>query len=62
MDVKEIREALHAMFGGENKQITDGNYDKALAIHGGAFEAGGTIASMTSLRQNRYRAEPIIFK
>ncbi len=32
MDVKEIREALHAMFGGENKQITDGNYDKALAV------------------------------
>ncbi len=32
MDISEIREALHAMFGGENKQITDGNYDKELAV------------------------------
>ena len=32
MDVKEIREALHAMYGGENKQITDGSYDQSLAV------------------------------
>ncbi len=32
MDLNEIREALHAMYGGENKQITNGNYDKSLAV------------------------------
>ena len=32
MDLKEIREMLHSMYGGENKQITDGNYDKSLAV------------------------------
>jgi hypothetical protein len=32
MDLAEIREALKAMYGGENKAITDGNYDKSLAI------------------------------
>ncbi len=32
MNVNEIREALHAMYGGENKQITDGGYDPSLAV------------------------------
>ena len=32
MDINEIREALHAMYGGENKEIKDGNYDKSLAV------------------------------
>ena len=32
MDLQEIRDALYGMYGGENKQITDGNYDKALAV------------------------------
>ncbi len=32
MDAQEIRDALHDMYGGENKQITDGNYDKSLAV------------------------------
>ena len=32
MDAQEIRDALHGMYGGENKQITDGNYDKSLAV------------------------------
>ena len=32
MDLNEIREALHAMYGGENKQITDGGYDPSLAV------------------------------
>ena len=32
MDLKEIREMLHSMYGGKNKQITDGNYDKSLAV------------------------------
>ena len=32
MDFKEIRDTLHAMYGGENKQITDGCYDQLLAV------------------------------
>ena len=32
MDAIEIREKLKEMYGGENKQITDGNYDKSLAV------------------------------
>ena len=32
MDFKEIRDTLHAMYGGENKQITDGCYDQSLAV------------------------------
>ena len=32
MDFKEIRDTLHAMYGGENKQITDGHYDQSLAV------------------------------
>ena len=32
MDLNEIREALHAMYGGENKHITDGGYDPSLAV------------------------------
>ena len=32
MDLQEIRDALYGMYGGENKEITDGNYDKALAV------------------------------
>ena len=31
MDLQEIKEALHTMYGGENKPITDGNYDKTLS-------------------------------
>ncbi len=33
MDLQEIRETLHAMYGGENKPITDGNYDRSLAVN-----------------------------
>ena len=32
MELSEIREALKAMYGGENKPVTDGNYDKSLAV------------------------------
>lgn len=32
MELNEIRDALHSMYGGENKQITDGNYDHTLAV------------------------------
>ena len=32
MELHEIRETLKEMYGGENKQITDGNYDKSLAV------------------------------
>ena len=32
MDLQEIREALKSMYGGENKQITNSNYDKSLAV------------------------------
>ena len=32
MELQEIREALRAMYGGENRSITDGNYDRALAV------------------------------
>ena len=32
MDLQEIRDALKGMYGGENKPITDGNYDQSLAI------------------------------
>ena len=32
MDLNEIREALKAMYGGENKPITDGNYDPSVAV------------------------------
>ena len=32
MDAQEIRDALHGMYGGENKPITDGNYDQSLAV------------------------------
>ena len=32
MDLNEIREKLKEMYGGENKPITDGNYDKSLAV------------------------------
>ena len=32
MDLNEIREALKAMYGGENKPIADGSYDQSLAV------------------------------
>lgn len=32
MDVNEIRDLLREMYGGENKPITDGNYDPSLAV------------------------------
>ena len=32
MDAQEIRDALHGMYGGENKVITDNNYDQSLAV------------------------------
>ena len=32
MELNEIREKLREMYGGENKQITDGNYDQSLAV------------------------------
>ena len=32
MDAIEIREKLKEMYGGENKPITDGNYDQSLAV------------------------------
>ncbi len=32
MDLQEIKETLHAMYGGEKKKITDGNYDRSLAV------------------------------
>ena len=32
MDAIEIREKLKEMYGGENRQITDGNYDQSLAV------------------------------
>ena len=32
MDLNEIREKLREVYGGENRQITDGNYDQSLAV------------------------------
>ena len=32
MEIQEIRETLKQMFGGENKPIVGGNYDKSLAV------------------------------
>ena len=32
MNAQEIRDALHGMYGGENKVITDNNYDQSLAV------------------------------
>ncbi len=32
MEPHEIREALKGMYGGENRPISDGNYDKSLAV------------------------------
>ena len=32
MNAQEIRDALHGMYGGENKPITDNNYDQSLAV------------------------------
>ena len=32
MELHEIREKLKEMYGGENKPITDGNYDQSLAV------------------------------
>jgi len=32
MELSEIREKLHEMYGGENKPITDGHYDPSLAV------------------------------
>ena len=31
MDLQEIKEALHTMYGGENKPIADHDYDASLA-------------------------------
>ncbi len=32
MELQEIRELPGGMYGGENKPIVDGNYDKSLAV------------------------------
>ncbi len=32
MELQEIRDTLHAMFGGENREIKDGKYDQSLAV------------------------------
>ena len=32
MELHEIKELLKEMYGGENRQITDGNYDQSLAV------------------------------
>lgn len=32
MELSDIREKRHEMYGGENKPITDGNYDPSVAV------------------------------
>ena len=46
-----IKEKLHEMYGGENKQITDGNYDKSLAVKcvNGTF-VGRKVENVTYFR------------
>ncbi len=57
MDLQEIREKLHEMYGGENKPITDGNYDPSLAVKcmNGTF-VGGKTENITVFRGSRMSA------
>ena len=51
MELHEIRETLREMYGGENKPITDGNYDKSAAVKciNGTF-VGRKVENITVFR------------
>ena len=51
MTLDEIKEKLYEMYGGENKQITDGNYDPSLAVKcvNGTF-VGRKVENVTYFR------------
>ena len=58
MDLQEIREALHAMYGGENKPITDGHYDPSLAVRC----INGTFVGRKKENVITYRGIPYVGK
>ena len=58
MDLNEIRETLKAMYGGENKPIADGNYDKSLA----AKCVNGTFVGMKKEGVTVFRGIPYVGK
>ena len=58
MDLQEIREALYNMYGGENRQITDGNYDKSLAVQC----INGTFVGRKKENVIAYRGIPYVGK
>ena len=58
MELQEIREALKAMYGGENKPITDGNYDQSLAVKC----TNGTFVGRKTENITIYRGIPYVGK
>ena len=58
MELQEIREQLRAMYGGDNKPITDDNYDKSLAVKC----INGTFVGLKKENIITYRGIPYVGK
>ena len=60
MELQEIRDKLKDMYGGENKPITDGNYDPSLAVRciNGTF-VGRKTENITVFRGIPYATQPL---
>ncbi|MBQ9632406.1 MAG: carboxylesterase family protein, partial [Lachnospiraceae bacterium] len=58
MTLEEMRELLRSMYGGENKQITDGNFDASLAVRC----KNGTFVGKKTENIIMYRGIPYVGK
>lgn len=56
MTTDDVRELLWSMYGGENKKITDGNFDKALAV----MCKNGTFVGKKTENIIMYRGIPFV--
>ncbi len=58
MTAEDVKELLRSMYGGENKRITDGNYDKSLAVKC----KNGTFVGRKTENIIMYRGIPFVGK
>ena len=58
MELSDIREKLHEMYGGENKPITDGNYDPSVAVKC----INGTFVGRKTVNITVFRGIPYVGK
>ena len=56
MTAEDVKEMLWSMYGGENKRITDGNYDRSLAVKC----KNGTFVGRKTENITMYRGIPFV--